>query len=230
MPFIIDHNLLKQARAALSGRHLYWIIGGAASGKTTICQALAAQYNIPLYDMDAHIYGTYHSRFMPDRHPVNKAWSTAENGLAWLLSMHWDEFDSFNRAAIPEYLDLLADDLAAIPLDNPLLIDGGISTPAVLAQVIPAGQMICLAVPDRSSVQIWEEIDERKAMKDAVYQLPNPAVLWGRFLEFDDRIDQTMLAECQANHIPICIRTKTTSVDALAGQVAHLLNLHEGNR
>jgi shikimate kinase len=44
---------------------LYWILGGAGSGKTSICQHLSTQFGLPVYDMDAHIYGTYHSRFSP---------------------------------------------------------------------------------------------------------------------------------------------------------------------
>ena len=116
MPFPINSDLIVQAREVLSSRErLFWIVGGAGSGKTTICSILSERYALPVYDMDAHIYGTYHSRFTPERHPVNTAWSTSENGLAWLLSMSWDEFNNFNQAALPEYLDLLAEDLADSP-------------------------------------------------------------------------------------------------------------------
>src|SRR5512139_217497 len=115
MYFTIDHQLLTQARASLSERkRLYWIVGGAGSGKTSVCQFLSTQFGLLVYDMDAHIYGDYHGRFTEERHPVNWAWSTAENGLAWLLDMSWEEFDGFNQAALPEYLDLLASDLQAI--------------------------------------------------------------------------------------------------------------------
>jgi uridine kinase len=72
--FPIDSHLLTQACRALSARErLYWIVGGAGSGKTSICQALSVQCGLPVYDMDAHIYGTYHSQFTQERHPVNWA-------------------------------------------------------------------------------------------------------------------------------------------------------------
>ena len=82
--------------------------------------------------MDARIYGSYHGRFSPTRHPANTAWASAPDGLAWLLGLTWDEFDSFNRAALPEYLDLLAEDLDAIELKGALLVDGGLCTPGLL--------------------------------------------------------------------------------------------------
>ena len=85
MRFVIDHALLARAQEKLSGRTLLWIVGGAGSGKTTVCQALSARLGLSVYDMDAHIYGSYHGRFNPARHPVNTAWSAAPDGLAWLL-------------------------------------------------------------------------------------------------------------------------------------------------
>jgi hypothetical protein len=221
MQFTINRALLAQARDKLSSRSsLYWIVGGAGSGKTTVCRALSAQLGIPVYDMDAHIYGEYHRRFSPENHPVNTAWSTANNGLAWLLDMSWDEFDSFNQAALPEYLDLLTEDLDAVGPGAGVLVDGGISNPALLAQVIPSCQIACLSAPEQSSPQIWEETGERKGMKEAVYQLPNPEEAWHKFLEFDRRLTHTILNECRESGIPIYLRDETTSVEELTERVA----------
>jgi hypothetical protein len=221
MQFAIDKALLAETRDKLSKRtFLYWIVGGAGSGKTTVCWVLSTRLGIPIYDMDAHIYGEYHRRFSPGKHPVNTAWSTANNGLAWLLDMSWDEFDSFNQAALPEYLDLLSEDLDGIEPGAGVLIDGGISNSALLAQVIPARRIACLSAPEQSSAQVWEEASERKAMKEAVYQLPNPEEAWCKFLEFDRRLRHTILDECRESGIPVYLRGKTTSVEELAERVA----------
>ncbi len=226
MRFVIDSDLLLQSRAALFGRdRLYWVVGGAGSGKTTICRDLSARFDIPVYDMDAHIYGAYHGRFTQERHPVNKAWSTAQQGLAWLLDMSWDEFDSFNQAALPEYLDLLAEDLAATDSNARILIDGGICNPGLIAQVISIRQIVCLATPERSSAEIWRETDERNAMREVIYQLPKPEEAWRKFLEFDDRITHTILKECLENHISVCSRGETESVEEFAARVARVLGI-----
>lgn len=223
MPFPINSDLIVQARDVLSRRErLFWIIGGAGSGKTTVCSILSERHSLPVYDMDAHIYGTYHDRFSPDRHPVNTAWSTSENGLAWLLSMSWDEFNSFNQAALPEYLDLLAGDLAATPPDSQLLIDGGITNPAMLVKVLPLRQIVCLSA--KPGVNIWEGID-RQAMKETIFQLPEPEGAWHKFLEFNNHINRTIEEECLENHIKICRPRSSESVEDLAKDVAHLLGL-----
>ncbi len=224
MPFTINTNLLYAAHAALKGRrNVYWIVGGSGSGKSTICQALAVQFDMHLYDMDAYIYGGYHSRFTPERHPVNTAWTTAENGLAWLLSMSWDEFNNFNQAALPEYVDLLVADLATLDPSKTVLIDGGICNPALLTQVISTKQLVCLARPGLSSKEIWEETPERTAMKEFIYQLPNPEEAWQTFLDFDARITQTILAESQQHNIAVCSRSEAETVAELTERVAILL-------
>ena len=231
MRFTLNNDLLIQSRAALFKRdRLYWVVGGAGSGKTTTCQALSAKFELPVYDMDAHIYGAYHGRFTQERHPVNKAWSSAQGGLAWLLDMSWDEFDSFNQAALPEYLDLLAEDLEATNPSASVLIDGGICNPAILAQVISTHQIVCLAIPQRSSAEIWDETDARKGMKEIVYRLAKPEEAWRKFLEFDDRITRTILKECQENEIVVYPRGETESVDELAERVAHVLGIRQGHK
>ena len=229
MQFTVDKDLLNQSRAALFKRNnIFWIVGGAGSGKTTICQALSAKYNIPIYDMDAHIYGTYHGRFTQERHPVNKAWSTAQNGLAWLLNMSWDEFNSFNKAALSEYLSLLAEDLEELNRNNGLLIDGGIINPSLVTQVLPPNQIVCLAFPEHSNIKIWETA-ERLPMKETIYQLPNPEEMWQKFLEFDARINQEIEKESRESKIPICSRGVGMSIEEYTEQVANALRIPKRN-
>ncbi|MCB8925108.1 MAG: hypothetical protein H6652_05730 [Ardenticatenaceae bacterium] len=226
--FVVNEALLAAANTKLANRpNVYWLVGGSGSGsgKTTICQALAQQYNLPIYDMDAHIYGEYHSRFSPARHPVNSEWAAAPNGLAWLLEMSWAEFDAFNQAAVPEYLDLLAEDLEKLPLDAGLLIDGGIVNTAVAAQAFPASQMVCLSRPGFTSSEVWQETPERLEMKAMFDQFPNPEKMWQKFLDFDAKINQTILHESQSAQIPICIRAEAASVALLAQRVAQVLRL-----
>ncbi len=175
--------------------------------------------------MDAHVYGTYHSRFTPEGHPAGHAWSTAENGLTWLLEKSWEEFDRFNQTALPEFLSLLAEDLATTAPRAPLLIDGGICNPAIIAQVLPAHQIVCVARPGRTSAEIWHETAERRSMKDAFAQLPQPDEMWRRFLAFDDQITQTILRECRESQIAVIEREETEPVAATADRIALALGL-----
>jgi hypothetical protein len=225
MEFLVNNRLLTNARTALSQRrNLYWLLGGSGAGKSTVCHLLAEQTGLPIYDMDAHIYGSYHGRFTTN-HPVNRAWAAAPNGLAWLLQMSWETFNQFNQAALPEYLDLLAADLEGPEYAPGVLIDGGICNPALLAQAIPPAQLVCLAAPEHSSAQVWEAGGERGEMKLFIDQLPHPEELWRKFLEFDMRITETIWQESLACGIPICIRSREDSTEAFAHCVGQTLGI-----
>ena len=85
--FAVDIELIDRAGEVLSVHpYVYWILGGAGSGKSTICAELSRACTIPVYDMDEHIYGASFSRYRPERHPANTAWAAAEDGMQWLLA------------------------------------------------------------------------------------------------------------------------------------------------
>jgi len=225
MQFEINYDLLRHARAILERRErLFWLVGGAGAGKTRISSLLAAQLGLPVYDMDAYIYGAYHGRFTI-RHPANRAWAAAPNGLAWLLRMTWEEFNQFNQAALPEYLDLLAADLDDPAYARGVLIDGGVCNPALLAQAVPPAQIVCLVAPELSSEQVWQADGERGEMKTFVDQLPQAEEMWRKFLVFDARINTTILQESRASGIPICVRSTGETVASFAARVCRALGI-----
>ncbi len=223
MTFVVNETLLAKARGVLAGRRLYWIVGGSCSGKSTLCRNLSDIYGVPVYDMDAQIFGGYQSRYIPERHPASLAWFRAGDPLAWALALSLDDWYHLNRATHAEYLDLLADDLAASDPGSPLLIDGGITNPALLAQVLPVSQIVGLAVPPSLSTRLWEEDDERRGMKEAIERLPEPEQTWQAFLAKDQFIHRTIVEECQACGIRIFWRDENTAPDALAQAVWQFL-------
>ena len=227
--FTIDLQLLGRAREVLS-RHpgISWILGGAGSGKSTICAELSKDTGIQLYDMDERIYGTYLARYQPDRHPANAAWAAAGNGLQWLLDMSWDEFDAFNQAAAAEYLDLFADDVAQTEPTQRMLVDGGLYHPDLLARVLPGERIVSLTTPHLDSTAVWTGTDERLAMKEMMSLLNDPKRAWRTFLEFDANITRTVAAQAAAIGSPVVSRSVGEEVSAVAARVARVLGLQGG--
>lgn len=218
--FPLSQHLLNKARAILHKREsIYWIIGGACSGKSTICRAISERYGVAVYDMDEHIYGSYMSLYRPERHPASTAWFTAPNPLAWALSLSWEEWNALNRAADAEYLDLLADDLVAQE-PQPLLVDGGITHPAVLVQAISLRNIVCIEAPDTDRVMAWETSADRAEMRGWIMALPDPGEMWKKFLDFDRLMTETIVAESRENGIAMFSRDGMTSAQGLAGTIA----------
>jgi hypothetical protein len=90
----------------------------------------------------------------------------------------------------------------------------------LLAKVLPLHQIQCLSI--KPGVNVWEGVD-RQAMKEAIYQLPNPEAAWHKFLDFDARMTRTIEEECRENRIKICRPRSSASVEDLAKDVACLL-------
>lgn len=194
--FDLNTSLLDQVGEKLKiYQNIFWIIGGACSGKSTVSQLISQNMGMTVYDMDTHIFQTYMPKYTAGNHPASKAWFGAENPLDWVLSLSASDFNDLNKAANAEYLDLFADDMISEPVGNNLLVDGGITHPAVLAEVIPVDRICCLEVdPDQSAI-IWNTDEQRIPMKIMILKLENGDKKWRQFLKFDRQISETIHQE-----------------------------------
>jgi hypothetical protein len=224
----VDRALLHEAALRLaSARGLRWVIGGACSGKSTVCQTISRWTGVPIYDMDEHVYGHYMSRYSASRHPASSAWFKRRDGLAWVLSLPWAAFDELNRATNAEFLDLVAQDVAERYGDRPVLVDGGITHPSILAAAVDPARIACITVEDAESRRTWEEDEARSGMRRAVERLPGGAERWTTFLTFNERMSVTIEREARAEGIAVFARTPGASVEELSSAVMHALRLEE---
>ena len=224
--FDVNKEILAAAGAVLSRyERIYWVIGGACSGKSTVCQAISTQKNIPVYDMDAHSFGVYMERYTWERHPASKTWFSAGNPLAWALSLSWREFGELYRAANAEYLDLFAKDVAETSTESVLIVDGGVTHPSVLAQVIPPERIFCIEVDVEQSARMWNEDEGRVVMKQLVLDLPDGEAMWRRFLEFDRAISENIVDESRSAGIRVFRRDDGLSVAELTRIVMEHLRI-----
>ena len=224
--FALNQTLLDDARTVF-GRYpqLYWILGGSCAGKSTVAQAIAAHLGWNALDMDDLIYGTFMAHYSDARHPASRAWFGAANPLAWVMGLSWEEFNALTTAADAEYLDLFARELAQRDPETPLLVDGGLAHPAVLARVMPPARMVCVAVDDAVRAHCWEHAPARAEMRGWLAALPHPAEMWAKFLRHDRLMAQTMDAECTAAGITRVERGEYEPIDATAARVMEALHL-----
>jgi hypothetical protein len=229
MPLQVDAGLIEQARARLA-RHpeTHWIIGGACTGKSTVSRVLAAAAGLDVCDMDTRIFGRF--TFDPERHPATTAWFSAENPLAWVLSLTWRDFDSLNRATNAEFLDLLARELDAVDRPQPLLVDGGFTHPSVLAQAVDPTRIVCLETSPAEAVRCWQTAEDRAQMREWIQLLPEREAMWARFLDYGERMAQTMVNESHELGIPVIRREPGLSVGDLVQSVGDALGLFKEER
>jgi hypothetical protein len=138
-----------------------------------------------------------------------------------MLSLPWEEFDALYRATNAEMLDLLTDDLADRP-DEPLLVDGGITHPSLLARVMPVERILCLERAEAERAGEWETAPGRAAMKAEVLALPDGEAMWRRFLEYDRRMTETIGRESREQGIRVLAWDESTGVDKLVKTISGL--------
>jgi hypothetical protein len=222
----VDDALLRRAREALEGREdVFWLLGAAGAGKTTVSGELCERFDFARYDMDAHIYGAYHRRFTRERHPANTAWAEAPSSLRFLLGMPWEEFDAFHRAAGAEYLDLFVDELRTREDTRPLLVDGGLWHPSLLTPLFDPMHVVCLQLEGRRAARVWSPDGDRGDMHEMVTRAADTEDAWRRFLEADDAIARVLREECEEHGVPILRRRSGSTPGAVADEVARALGL-----
>jgi hypothetical protein len=222
--FPLDESHIAAAHTVVARPGLYWLLGGSASGKSTVAALLAQTAGLPHIDVDTLIYDRFMPRYTPQQHPASCAWFHAANPLAWVLDLDWPAFNALTRAADAEALALLAADPALLPA-TPCLLDGGFAHPAVVAAAAGPARMVCLAAPAAERRAAWETDPGRAEMRAWIHALPDPEEKWRRFLAFDARQAETMLAECRGAGVPIVQRAPGESVAHTAARVAALLSL-----
>ncbi|SET40820.1 hypothetical protein SAMN05660297_02307 [Natronincola peptidivorans] len=224
MRYHLNENLLNEARKVLKNRkNIFWIVGGSCSGKSTVSKAIAQTSGLLYYNMDEYIFGKYIKRYSKELHPANWAWFFAENPLDWALSFSsWEENNQFNIAATAEQLNLFCEDIQKIDKDQAILVDGGITNPAMLARVLDTHQICCIKVEDDLCIRIWEDCKERQPMKEMILQLPSPQEKWSKFLDTNILMNRQIETECRENGIKIFYREDKTTVDDMANEITTL--------
>ena len=224
--FAVDPALLIRAREVFAGRpSCRFILGGAGTGKSTVCATLADLHGLEILDMDARLYGSWHGRFDPGRHPANHAWSSAADPLAWQLALEPDAFLAFHEAATAEALDLLADELRAADPARPLLVDGGFGSVAVVAMAVPSSAVTCLALPPDLAAFVWTVDEERRGFLDIVAGVAGLDDPVARFLALDAAMTTRMVSDAHAAGVPVIERPDGEPVGLTAARVAEVLGL-----
>jgi hypothetical protein len=229
--FPLDEGLVTDARAAFDGLPaVRFVVGGAGTGKSTVCAEIGRRTGIAVLDVDTVLYGDWFGRFDPRRHPAGHDWSSAPDPLAWQLSLDPDAFSAFHAASTAECLDLLAGDLAGREPGVPLLVDGGFGRPAVLARAVAADRIACLALPERLRRRVWTGSEERRAFlaEVAATRLPADADPVAAFLDLDERLHEDAVRDARATGVAIFERDETTALGDLVARVAAGLGIPDG--
>src|SRR5690349_6940994 len=102
--------------------HVIWLGGMSAVGKTTGARTVARHYDLRLYSIDSYTY-VHTRRTDPARHPALASYSILSPDQLWVEPEPEAIVERF-VAASHERLELVIEDLLALPADAPILVEG----------------------------------------------------------------------------------------------------------
>lgn len=225
-PFPVDEALLASTADRLCAHpRLRFVLGGAGTGKSSVCLYLQESIRVAVIDMDTRIYGAWGDEWDRTRHPATHAWMAAADPLAWQLALEPEAFLQFHAAATGEALDLLVEELGGIDDTDPTLVDGGFGSLAVVARAVPPASIVCLALPPGRSEAVWTADPGRREfleMVAAVETVPDPLT---RFLALDAALSERMVSDAHAAGAAVIERPRGEPVDLTADRIAEVLGL-----
>ena len=218
-------SLLKIAAERLADKdHIYWLLGASCTGKTSACNHLAST-GAAILDMDSRIFGSYLEKYSETRHPASCAWLKRTDAMQWVLSLSLEEFGNLNEATNVEILDLFAEEVQDRAETTPLVVDGGLSYPHLLARVLPVDNVLCLQREEEKRAATWECDENKLRMKNMVLALPDGQNLWNTFRHCDETIARTIEDQCRESGIRFVEIMEKQSMADVASTIVRLWNL-----
>jgi hypothetical protein len=203
--------------------HVRWLGGSAGAGKTTVARRLAADYSLTLVSIDTR-FEDHIRRADPRRHrrllalagrPAARLWERSAAELAAELAGFYDD-----------ELELVVEDLAALPAGEPVLAEGaGLHpTPLAAAGAVPGRAVWLIAHADLRRHRCRERLAD-PAIAALLAASPDPGAAFARWLERDDRWAAELAAAAHRAGAPVVEVDGGVPAGGVAARVAALLGL-----
>lgn len=124
--------------------HLYWIGGSPCAGKSTVAQALANRYNLYYYQCDTW-FAAHQRRASPIQQPTLQRLAALSCDEIWLPPVA--EQLARVQTIYREEFAMILDDLRALPMDRPILVEGAALMPQLLLPYLPRRQQAIWLTP-----------------------------------------------------------------------------------
>lgn len=201
--------------------HVRWIGGGSGAGKSTTARQLAADYGLRLYSCDATI-AAHVSRLSSADAPLLRAFLSMDMDERWvnrppdimLKTFPWFAGEGFN---------LILDDLLALPLDPPILVEGFRLLPRLVAPLVSAPhQAVWLAPSPAFRVAAFER-------RGFTWEIPNktsqPERALSNLVCRDALFTEQVVAEATALGLFVIEVNGALGIEELTMRVARCLGL-----
>ena len=203
-------------------RHVYWIGGGSAAGKSTIARRIAAQHRLRLYATD-DVMADHARRSTYEDSPLLHRFMAMDMDERWVNRPPNTMFETFHWFQ-GEGFDMIIEDLLSLPREPGVIVEGFrllprlveplLSAPTYAVWLLPTPDLREAVVPSRggsASGFLAKTTDPERAM----YNL----------LERDRMFTNTLREETARLDVPVIEVDATMTEDDLARRVTEVFGL-----
>lgn len=202
-------------------RHVYWIGGGSAAGKSTVARRIASQHRLHLYATD-EVMSDHASRSTPEDSPLLSKFMAMDMDERWLHRSPKTMLDTFHWFH-GECFDMIVEDLLRLRRTTGVIVEG--------FRLLPCLVQRFLAVP-RHAVWLLPTPDFRQAVFERrgpawgfLARTSDPAKALRNLLERDRLFTDRLQEQTKRMELPAIEVDDTMSEDDLAGRVTDALGL-----
>jgi len=145
-------------RAKVALRHVYWIGGGAAAGKTTISQRLCQEFGFRRWSGDGRWIEHWQTATVESNPIAHRIGSTLRHGASfdWFYGRTGQEIaDDYVEMSRAEFGGAV-DELMRLPNDCPIVVDAFLGFPELILEVVTPEKAVFLNSTDAFRDATWK--------------------------------------------------------------------------
>jgi hypothetical protein len=202
-------------------RHVYWIGGGSASGKTTIARRLAAEHGLRRYATD-EVMSEHARRSTPEESPFLTEFMAMDMDERWvnrspetmLETFHWFRGEGFH---------LIVEDLLGLPTEPRVIAEGFRLLPHLVESLLAEHMQAVWLLPTPAFRRA--ALESRRSSRAIAGRTGDPEAALRNLLERDRLFTDRLYGETSRLGLAVIEVDSTTAEDQLAGQVAEAFGL-----
>jgi len=166
---------------------IYWLGGSTCAGKTTISNALSANYGFTVYHCDDN-FGKHIEKSNAQEHPnLNKMTKVTWNDI---LSMKVEEYLNWTTGSFIEEFGMILEDLDKLSDDKLILVEGINLLPKLIKdEIVNINHAVWLVADDAfykkhqmNRKELFERIKECSNQEQALHNYINDDLAFGKYI------------------------------------------------
>lgn len=201
----IANNIIKHHLS-----HVYWVVGTACAGKTTLCKYLSEKYHMYYYDSDTK-FGEHllmsNAKDQPAMNIDRSDWNI-------YFSRPPKEYAKWLRDSITEQYYFIIADLLSLPKDKLVIVDNMFS-PEITSSISPYNHVLCLTSESDIANREFFDRDDKNDLYQLIMSLNNAKSLFDNVSKTLKLVHSETYDKIINSNLAYYIRSENTTLDDL---------------